>query len=280
LLGSASLDLVHRSSESLAGRIEFIDMGGFTLQETGPRSHGLLWLRGGFPRSFLARSAADSRAWRENFIRTFLQRDLPQLGIRIPAMQLLRFWRMVAHLHGQAWNGSEIAGSLSITHPTARHYLDLLTGAFMLRQLPPWHENAGKRVVKAPKVYLRDSGLLHALLGLWSWPELGSHPKYGFSWEGFAMEQLLRQGGESDAYFWGTHAGAELDLLLLRRGRRWGFEFKLSDAPHITRSMRIAQKDLRLDHLWVVCPGPRGYPMDRGIDCVTLPEALRLPALR
>lgn len=280
LLGSASLDVVRRSSESLAGRIEFVDMGGFSLLETGPRARDLLWLRGGFPRSFLARSAPDSRAWRENFIKTFLQRDLPQLGIRIPAMQILRFWRMVAHLHGQVWNGSEIAGSLGISHPTSRHYLDLLTGAYMLRQLPPWFENTGKRVVKAAKVYLRDSGLLHALLGLWNGDDLGAHPKYGFSWEGFAIEQILKQAGESEAYFWGTHGGAELDLLLLRHGRRWGFEFKVSDAPTVSKSMRIAMKDLRLDHLWVVYPGPKGYPMDKGIDCVSLPEALRLKILQ
>jgi predicted AAA+ superfamily ATPase len=275
LLGSASPDLVRRSSESLAGRVEFVQMGGFSLREVGWSREQRLWTRGGFPRSFLAPSELDSAAWRENFIITFLERDIPQLGVRIPAVQLRRFWTMVAHLHGNVWNASEIAGSLGITHPTARRYLDLLTGAFMLRQLTPWFVNTGKRLVKSPKVYLRDSGLLHSLLNVENLRALEGHPKYGLSWEGFAMEQILHATGERDAYFWSTHGGAELDLLLVRRGKRWGVEFKSSEAPAPTKSMRMSMKELNLEHLWVVYPGKGSFPMDKKIDAVSLPEALQ-----
>ncbi len=276
ILGSASPELAQKSSETLAGRVEFVEMGGFSLDEIGERAQDFLWLRGGFPRSFLAARATDSRAWRENFIKTFLQRDFPQMGIRIPSAHLLRFWRMTAHLHGQFWNGAQIAGSLGVSHPTSRHYLDILTGAFMIRQLPPWHENAGKRIVKAPKIYLRDSGILHALLGLWSRDDLEGYPQYGFSWEGFALEQILSRWGDSDAYFWATHAGAELDLLLVRGEKRWGFEFKAGEAPTATKSMRVALSDLRLNRLWVIYPGKERYPLDQKIECLGLGDALKL----
>lgn len=272
ILGSASPNLIRHASETLAGRVRFVEMGGFTIEETGSDRADRLWLRGGLPRSFLARTDADSLHWREDFIRTFLERDIPQLESRIPAVTLRRFWMMVAHYHGQVWNGSEIAASLGLAHTTARRYLDLLTGAFVLRQLPPYHANVGKRLVKSPKAYVRDSGLLHALLNIPSSRELQSHPKLGASWEGFAMEQILRWTGDRNAFFWATHGGAELDLLVLHRGKRWGFEFKCSDAPRATRSMRIAMSDLGLDHLWVVYPGATGYPLGRGVDVVPASE--------
>ncbi len=247
-------------------------MAGFDLAEVGAPHHLKLWSRGGFPRAFLARGGQASLAWREEFIRTFLERDIPQLGFSIPALTLRRFWTMVAHYHGQSWNGAEVAASLGINDVTARRYLDLLAGAFVVRLLPPWFENLGKRQRKAPKVYVRDSGLLHALLGLGSLPELLSHPKCGASWEGFVIEQLLRVLPTRDAYHWAVHEGAELDLLLLHRGKRLGFEIKRTDSPTLTRSMAIARDDLKLDALWVVYPGAAS---------VTLAPRIRtLPATR
>lgn len=272
ILGSASPELVRHSSESLAGRIEFVDMGGLSLHETGPQHQMRLWQRGGFPNSFLARTGRDSAAWRENFIRTFLERDLPQLGYSLPAATMRRFWTMAAHYHGQIWNSSEIGNSLGMAHTTARHYLDLLSGTFLVRQLAPWFENLGKRVVKSQKVYIRDSGLLHSLLRIGSQKELEQHPKYGSSWEGFALEQVLAVLGERDAYFWATHSGAELDLLLLRKGKRWGFEFKCVDAPSVTKSMKIAVKDLKLGKLWVIYPGDHRYPLEEKIECMGLKD--------
>lgn len=277
ILGSASPELIRHSSESLAGRVEFVEMGGFSLPELGERAQESLWLRGGFPRAFLARTSEASMTWRGDFIQTFLERDIPRMGVRIPALQLRRFWSMLAHYHGQTWNASEIGASLGISHPAARRYLDLLTGAFVIRQLPPWFANMGKRVVKMPKAYIRDSGILHAFLGLADRHSLEGHPKYGASWEGFALEQILRRVGERDAYFWATYAGAELDLLLIRGNRRWGFEFKAGESPSVTKSMRIAIKDLALDHLWIVYPGQDSYLIDDKIDCVSLSDALRLP---
>jgi len=276
ILGSASFELIRRSSESLAGRIGFVDMEGFSLAEVGVEKLQRLWFRGGFPKSFLAKSEAQSTLWRENFIRTFLEQDLPQIGVRIPSLTLRRFWSMVAHYHGQLWNGSEIGASLGIAHTTSRQYLDLLTGTFVLRQIPPWFQNAGKRVVKSPKVYIRDSGLLHSLLRISNFRNLEEHPKLGASWEGFVLEQILNCSGDRDAYFWATHAGAELDLMLIRKGKRWGVEIKYADAPTLTKSMRIAKKDLGLAHLWVVYPGKQSYPLDKGVDCVALHEATRI----
>lgn len=278
LLGSASPDLIREASESLAGRIEQIEMSGFSLEETGASALRALWLRGGFPRSFLAVTDADSLVWRENFIQTFLERDLARLGVRIPAAALRRLWTMLAHYHGQVGNASEIGRSLGITHPTVKHHLDILTGALVVRQLQPWFENLGKRQVKSPKIYLRDSGLLHALLGIGRFPELESHPKLGASWEGFAIEEALRVVGERQAYFWATPAGAELDLFLPWRGNRIGVEVKYADAPATTRSMAVAMRDLRLDQLLVVYPGTKPYVMAPKIEAVPLaelPERLR-----
>jgi hypothetical protein len=276
VLGSASPDLMRQASDSLAGRIHFVDMGGFTLGEVGDGQRDRLWLRGGFPRSFLADNDEDSRQWRLGLVRTFLERDMPQLGVRIPAEMLRRFWTMLAHYHGQIWNGSEIGASLGVTHHTTRKYLDLLCGAYVVRQLQPWFENLGKRVVKSPKVYVRDSGLLHALLGIPDLPALQGHPKLGASWEGFVIEQILSWAGERNACFWATHSRAELDLMVMAKGKRWGFEVKYQDAPTITKSMRIAMQDLKLERLWVVYPGKTGYPMDDGIECVPLAELGRI----
>ncbi|MBW2072882.1 MAG: ATP-binding protein [Deltaproteobacteria bacterium] len=262
ILGSASPDIVKNVSETLAGRVEFIELSGFDLQETHADSVYKLWLRGGFPRSFLAESDEDSMAWREGFIRTFLERDIPQLGITIASVAMRRFWTMLAHYHGQTWNASELARSMGLTDKTVRSYLDVLTGTFMVRQLQPWYENIGKRQVKAPKIYLRDSGILHGLLNLPDLYSLLGHPRVGASWEGFALEQIVQIVRPPQAFFWATHTGAELDLFFLYKGRRYGAEFKFSEAPKITKSMRIALEDLKLDHLWIIYPGQDSYPVD------------------
>lgn len=265
VLGSASPRLVAGASETLAGRIGTIDLSGFSLDEVGIDQLERLWLRGGFPRSFLAVDEEASFAWRDAFIRTFLERDIPQLGIAIPAETLRRFWTMIAHGHGQLWNASGIGRSLGVSDHTSRRYLDVLAGAFMVRILPPWHENLRKRQVKAPKVYLRDSGLLHALLRLPILHDLLGHPKLGTSWEGFALEQILTAIDTRDAYFWATHADAELDLLVIHRGRRFGFEFKVSETPTVSRSMRTALEALGLERLWIVVPGGPGWEPEERI---------------
>ena len=262
LLGSASPQLVRGVSESLAGRIGFVDLSGFDLTEVDPSQRDRLWLRGGFPRSFLADDDAASMTWRQGFIRTFLERDIPQLGITIPAETLRRFWMMVAHYHGQVWNAAEFARSLGASEVTARRYLDILAGAYMVRVLPPWFENISKRQVKSPKVYIRDSGVLHGLLQLGVLSEVQSHPKLGASWEGFAIEQIIRLLNTRDAYFWATHGGAELDLMVLAGGKRYGFEIKYTDAPGTSRSMQVALHDLALEHLWMVYPGQHEYALD------------------
>ena len=272
ILGSASLDLVRDSSESLAGRVEFIDMGGFDLWETGAEALTTLWWRGGFPRSFLAASDEDSIAWRESFTRTFLGRDIPQLGLNIPALMLRRFWTMVAHYHGQTWNSAEVAGSLGINDTTARRYLDILAGTFLVRLLPPWFENVAKRQRRAPKVYLRDSGLVHTLLGISSADALRSHPKCGASWEGFALEMAFRLLPTADLYYWAVHNGPELDLLAFRHGKRLGIEFKFADAPTATKSMNESMKLLGLERLLVVYPGERRYPIGTNMEAVPLAE--------
>ena len=274
ILGSASPALVKGVSESLAGRVGFVDLGGFSLDEAGAESLPQLWLRGGFPRSFLAANDTGSERWRQNFIRTFLERDIPRLGIRIPVETLRRFWMMVAHYHGQIWNGAELARSFGVSETTVRHYLDLLIGTFLLRQLSPWFENLGKRQYRAPKVYVRDSGLLHSLLGVRRRDELLGHPKLGASWEGFALEQVLHTAGAAEAFYWGTHAGAELDLVLFRGGRRYGIEFKHADAPSMTRSLHIALADLKLDRAWVVYPGKQNYAVHERVRACPLPELL------
>jgi predicted AAA+ superfamily ATPase len=272
VLGSASPHLVRGVSETLAGRVRFVEMGGFGVDEIGGSRWERLWARGSFPRSFLAQTEQESLAWRRDFITTYLERDVPQLGITIPAATLRRFWTMVAHNHGQTWNAAEFARALGTSEPTARRYLDILTGSYVVRQLVPWFENVGKRQVKSPKVYVRDTGLLHALLGLPTLEAVRSHPKHGASFEGFAVEQLLRRLGPTDVYFWGTHAGAELDLFAIRRGERLGFEIKASDAPTVTSSMRSAIDTLRLDSLRVIYPGERSYDLDDGIRVVGIRE--------
>ncbi|MBI2311928.1 MAG: ATP-binding protein [Betaproteobacteria bacterium] len=272
ILGSASPELLRQSSESLAGRVETIALAGFSLSEVGPASGERLWLRGGFPRSYVARTQADSFAWRQEFIRTLLERDLPQLGITIPAPALLRFWTMVAHCHGQVWSNADPARSLGVSEPTVRRYLDLMTALFMVRQIQPWHENLGKRQVKSPKVFVRDTGLLHQLLGVRTERDLLAHPKCGASWEGFAAEEALRAVRPEQAYFWATHQGAELDLLLFKDGRRLGVEVKRADAPVLTPSMRIALEDLRLEQLAVLYPGTRRYTLAERVSVVPLAQ--------
>jgi hypothetical protein len=262
VLGSASPELLRQGSESLAGRIAFVEMGGFDLSETGAAALRRLWWRGGFPRSFLARNDAESRMWLENFMRTFLERDIREYGVSIPPAVLRRLWNMLAHYHGQIWNASEISRSLGEAHTTVKRHLDLLTGALMVRQLQPWHENLAKRQVKSCKIYVRDSGLLHALLGIPSFRELEGHPKIGASWEGFAIEEIVRGAGDRNCYFWATQSGAELDLLVMAGGQRYGVEVKYSDAPGMTKSMRVAQEDLGLKRLVVVYPGSQSYALD------------------
>ncbi|MDE0203506.1 MAG: ATP-binding protein [Rhodospirillaceae bacterium] len=270
LLGSASWDLIQGVSETLAGRILFVDVGCFSLAEVGPANQDQLWMRGGFPRAWLAPSEAAWARWMRSFTRTFLERDIPGLGSRVSPESLGRFWRMLAHYHGQTWNAAELARSMDLGVAAVNRYRDLLAGAFMVRILPPWFENLGKRLVKSPKVYLRDSGVLHFLLGLEKAADLPVHPRYGASWEGFALEQTLLAHGEHEAYFYATQRGAELDLLLLRRGRRWGFEFKCTDAPRTTKSMHIVMEDLGLEHLWVLYPGDRTYPLTDAITAMPL----------
>jgi len=270
VLGSASLDLVRGVSESLAGRIGFVDLSPFGLEEVGSERVSRLWLRGGFPGSFLASHEETSVAWREGFVWTFLERYIPQLGITVPADTLRRFWTMIAHFHGGIWNAAQLARSMGTSENTARRYLDILTGAYMVRSLPPWFENIRKRQVKSPKVYLRDSGLLHTLLGIRERETRDGHPKRGASWEGFALDQTIQRLATRDAHFWGTHGGAELDLLVHEGTRRYGFEFKLADAPGTSRSMRIALEDLGLDHLWIVYPGSEEYALDAKISAIPL----------
>lgn len=279
LLGSASWDLIKGVSETLAGRILFVDIAGFSLAEVGCPHQDRLWMRGGFPRAYLARSTAAWTRWMQAFTSTFLERDIPRLGARVSPEALGRFWRMLAHSHGQTWNASQLGRSMDVSVTAVNRYRDLLVGSFMIRVLPPWFESLGKRLVKSPKVYLRDSGVLHFLLGLEEMRELPMHPRYGASWEGFALEQTLIAHGEREAYFYGTQRGAELDLLLLRRGRRWGFEFKCTDAPRTTKSMHVVAADLKLEHLWVVYPGDREYPLADAITALPLKRVHEL-ALR
>jgi len=273
ILGSASPNLVRGTSESLAGRIGFVDLSGFDLAEVGAVNWKRHWIRGGFPRSYLAKSEGASLRWRRDFIRTLLERDMPQLGVRIPAESLRRFWMMLAHCHGQIWSGAEIARSLAVNEHTVRRYLDILMGSFLVRLLQPWLENISKRQYKAPKVYIRDSGILHAFLGLARWEDVAGHPKLGASWEGYALEQVLAIAPEADAYFWRTHAGAELDLLLMLRGRRYGIEFKYSDAPSMTKSLRVALADLNLDQVWIIYPGSERYRIHDKVEVIPLDYA-------
>lgn len=277
VLGSASPALLRQSSESLAGRIAYHYLGGFDLEEVGADHLDVRWLRGGFPPAFLAGDDEESYRWRGELVRTHLERDLPALGFRLPPDSIRRFWTMVAHYHAQTWNGAELARALAISQGTVRRYLDVLCGTFMVRRLEPWHVNVGKRVVKSPKVYIKDSGLVHRLLGLRTRHELLGHPKAGASWEGFALESVIRRlGADSDeCFFWGVHTGAELDLLISRGGRRWGFEMKLSDAPRVTRSMRSVLDVLGLERLDVIHAGSKTWPMGERIRALALRRVLR-----
>ncbi len=271
ILGSASPALSRQASESLAGRVEIVELGGFHLTELPREDERRLWVRGGFPRAFLARTDRDSFDWRRNFTRTFLERDLAGLGFGMPPQAMGRFWMMLAHYHGQIWNGNEIASSMGISPTTARHYLDALEQTFMVRRLLPWHTNVGKRLVKTPKIYFRDSGVFHALQGIASHAQLLTHPKLGASWEGFVLEQILRSHRSEDAYFYAIHSGSELDLYFPNQRR--GIEIKYQDAPKLTRSMLIAMEDLKLEELLVVYPGTREYELTGKIRVVPLSKA-------
>jgi len=272
VLGSASPELLRQSSESLAGRIVTYELTPFRMDEVGTPLLEALWLRGGFPRAFLADSERESAEWREAFVRTFLERDMPQLGFRLSAITLRRFWTMLAHYHGQTWNYSEFARAFGVSDMTVRRYLDALASAMVVRLLPPWHENIARRQVRAPKVHIADTGLLHTLLGIETLDDLMGHPKVGASWEGFAIEEIARRLGATpeQRWFWATHGGAELDLLVLQGSRRRGFEIKRTSAPRVTPSMRIALRDLRLDELVVVHAGRDTFPMAPGIRAVPL----------
>ena len=283
LLGSASPALLRESGESLAGRLSVLHMGGLSLREITPPDMFSLWLRGGYPRAQLAGSARAAFRWLRDYLSLVIERDLPQIGLNVPAPTMQRFWRILAHFHAQNWNAAEPARSLGVSEPTVRKYLDFLTGMQLVRQLPPWHENLGKRQVKAPKLYIRDSGLLHYLWGLDTQEALWLHPRCGASWEGFALEQVLQVAQPDEAYFWGTHAGAELDLLMFKRGLRVGVEFKRSDAPAMTASMHIALHDLNLDALYVVYPGSLRYHMVQKssaapVEAIPLNSLAALPA--
>lgn len=270
VLGSSAPGSLRQSSESLAGRIETLELGGFDLSEVGAAAISRHWLRGGFPPAFLAPNDEDSAVWRSRFISSFLERDLPASGMGISPAAMMRFWTMLAHYHGQTWNASEIASAMGVSATTTRRYVDLLTHTFMIHQLQPWHENLGKRQVKAPKIYFRDSGLFHTLTHMKSESDLLTHPKIGASWEGYAIEEVLRHYQPDQEYFWATHNGAELDLLLFKDGRRIGIECKRRDAPKLTASMKIAMEDLKLDELLVVYPGRKAYPLGDSIQVLPL----------
>lgn len=270
ILGSASGELLRQSSESLAGRVERVHLGGFSLAEVGADAATELWHRGGFARSFLAADDRDSLAWRKEFVQTFLERDLPQWGVRLPAPALRRFWTMLAHYHGQTWNAAEPARALGVNESTTRRYLDVLTDALMIRQLQPWHANIGKRQIRSPKIYIRDSGLLHLLLGIPSPKGLLEHPKVGASWEGFVIEQVLLREEHDEAFFWATYQGAEIDLILRRGDRLYGVECKRADAPRKTPSIRHASNDLGLEQVAVIYPGSKRYPLAERVEAVPL----------
>jgi len=270
LLGSASPFLVKGVTESLAGRVAFIDLEGFSLNEVGQDLQNTLWDRGGFPRAFLAFNEAASYQWRRDFIRTFVEKDFSALGLGSTPSSLGRLWQMAAHYHGQSLNASEIGRSMGESYKTIQRHLEMLEGAFMIRLLRPWFENMGKRLVRSPKIYIRDSGLLHALLGIERYDLLLGHPKLGASWEGFALEQVLMRFSYADSWYWATQGGAELDLMLICGGKRWGFEFKCTDAPATTKSMHIAIDTLGLEHLWVIYPGEKSYPLTELITALPL----------
>jgi len=273
ILGSASPDLIRNSSESLAGRIGFVNLTGFRLNEVGAENLQNLWLRGGFPRSYLAETDNQSFTWRNNFIQTFLERDISSYGFNIPPVTLRRFWQMLAHYHGQIWNGAEFARAMGVSEPTVKRYLDILTGTYMVRQLQPWYENLKKRQVKAPKIFIRDSGILHALLTLEK-DNIISHVKVGASWEGFVVEQILQKIDTRDSYFWRTHTGAELDLMILKNGKKLGFEVKYSDVPKVTKSMINVIQDLGLNKLFLIYRGKRKIELQENIFALPADEII------
>lgn len=277
ILGSASPDLLRQSSESLAGRISTISMSGFSLAEVGPEAQNQHWRRGGFPLSFTAPSDEASLEWRKDFVMTFLERDVPQFGFNIPSTSLFRFWSLLAHYHGQIWNAAEAARTLNVSETTARRYVDLLQDLYMVRLLPPWHANLGKRQVKTPKIYLRDTGILHYLLGIRAEQELLLHPHSGASWEGYAIEETIKATQPDEVYFWATHSGAELDLLLIKNSRGIGIECKRVDAPRLTSSMRAAFTDLGLSKLLVIYPGKHSYPLTEKIQAIPLARLAEEP---
>ncbi len=276
ILGSASPTLLKQTSESLAGRIAYLEIHGFSLQEVGTKNLDKLWIRGSFPRSYLSPNESASVSWRQQFIRTFLERDLPQLGINIPAITMRKFWMMLAHYHGQTWNASEFSRAFGMGDKTVRNYLDILTSTFVVKQLSPWWENISKRQVKAPKIYLADTGLLHTLLGLNNKTEVESHPKVGASWEGFALDCIVHQLNvqPEETFFWSTHTGAELDLLIIRGNNRLGFEFKRTTAPTLTRSVNIALEDLKLSQVYVVYAGNKIYPLAPKVTAIGLSQVI------
>lgn len=274
ILGSTSPDLIRNSSESLAGRIGFVNLTGFRLNEAGTENLRNLWLRGGFPRSYLALNDDQSYKWRHDFIQTFLERDISMYGFNIPPLTLRRFWQMLAHYHGQVWNGAEFARAMGVSEPTVKRYLDILTGTYMIRQLQPWYENLKKRQVKAPKVYIRDSGILHALLTLED-DKIITHVKVGASWEGFVIEQIMQVLNTRDCYFWRTHTGAELDLMVVKNGKKLGFEIKYSDVPKITRSMNSVIEDLSLDKLFLIYQGKRKIQLQERIFALPADEIFK-----
>jgi predicted AAA+ superfamily ATPase len=278
ILGSASPALLRQSSESLAGRITIVTMSGFSLEEVGKEAQNQHWRRGGFPLSFLASSEQESLDWRKDFVRTFLERDIPQFGFSIPSTSLFRFWSLLSHYHGQIWNAAEAARALRVSQSTARRYVDLLQDLFMIRQLQPWFVNLGKRQVKSPKIYLRDTGLLHYLLGIRSEQELAIHPRSGASWEGYVIEETIKAAVPDEVYFWATHSGAELDLLLIKNGHRIGVECKRVDAPRLTTSMKIALQDLQLDSLLVIYPGLHPYSLGEKVQAIPLAYLAESPA--
>ncbi len=278
ILGSASRDLIAQSSETLAGRISYIELGGFAIEEIPAKDLNKLWIRGGFTKSFLAKNDATSFTWRQDLIRTFLERDIPSLGLNIPPRSLRQFWMMLSHYHGQIFNASEIGTSLSISDKTAKRYLDLLSGTFLIRQLQPWFYNTKKRLVKRSKIYFRDTGILHSLLSLETTLDVMRHPKLGSSWEGFALEQAIEYLNlhEEEVFFWAVHTGAELDLVFQKHGKLWGIEVKYGDAPEITGSMTSAIEELALKHLWVIYPGKKSYPLSDTITAVSAEELYRI----
>ena len=277
LLGSASPELSRQSAESLAGRVELIELRGFDTGEVGIAERDRLWVRGGFPRSFLAKNDTDSYRWRQQFISTFLERDLGVLGFGMAPKAMERFWKMLSHYHGQIWNASEIAASMGVSPHTTRSYLDALEQTYMVRTLQPWYVNLGKRLVKSPKIYLRDSGIFHALQGIHDMGDLLTHPKLGASWEGFALEEVLAAFKPDEAWYYAVHSGSELDLFFRHKGKRIGVEFKRMDAPRMTKSMRVVMQDLELDQLYVIYPGTRRYKLDEGVEVVPLEMIAQLP---